>query len=201
MTLWGSVAIAVGVVLVAALVLGLWLVATRRRTERLRRRFGPEYERTVQQHDSRSEAEAELSDRVRRREELQIRPLAPEEREHYLEAWREVQAQFVDAPEAAVASAHSLIRSAMSERGYPVEDFEQRSADLSVDHPVLVENYRIAQATATKSARGEASTEELRQAMQHYRGLFDELLETSADAPLSREAAEEETTTKERVTR
>lgn len=112
-----------------------------------------------------------------------------------------MQAQFVDAPDASVASGHSLVRAVMGERGYPLEDFEQRVADLSVDHPVVVEHYRAANTIAERSARGKATTEELRQALQHYRALFDDLLEAPADEPLSREAAAEHTNTQERTGR
>ncbi len=185
MAAWIWVVIAVGVVAVVAV--AAWLAAERRRTETLRRRFGPEYDRTLEAHETRREAETELSGRVKRRQELEIRPLSDAARERYLASWRDVQGQFVDAPAAAVANAHSLVCAVMAERGYPVEDFDQRVADVSVDHPVVVEHYRAAHAVAERSARGEASTEELRQAMQHYRTLFDDLLETGAEAPLTRD--------------
>lgn len=194
---WVLIAIAV-VVVIAALV---WLALSRQRSTALRRRFGPEYERTLRAHETRREAEAELEQRVERRQQFEIQPLPAAARQRYLEAWREVQAQFVDAPDASVARGHSLLRSVMGERGYPVEDFEQRVADLSVDHPVVVEHYRAANTIAERSARGEATTEELRQALQHYRALFDDLLEAPADEPLSREAAAEHTNKQERTGR
>jgi hypothetical protein len=187
MATWVWVVVVVAVV-VAALAVVAWLLVSKRRSQELRQRFGPEYDRTVREHDTRGEAEAELRERVERRKQLDIRELAPETRERYAQSWREVQAQFVDSPEAAVASAHSLVTSVMSDRGYPVDNFEQRAADVSVDHPVVVQSYRSAQAIAEKSVRGEASTEELRQAMQHYRTLFEELLEPGADEPVSHRA-------------
>jgi len=183
MATWAWVVLAVAVV-VAALAVVAWLLVSKRRSQELRQRFGPEYDRTVREHDTRGEAEAELRGRVERRKQLDIRELTPDARKRYAQSWREVQAQFVDSPEVAVASAHSLVSSVMSGRGYPVENFEQGAADVSVDHPVVVQNYRSAQAIAAKSVRGEASTEELRQAMQHYRTLFEELLEPGAAEPV-----------------
>jgi hypothetical protein len=161
----------------------------RARTTRLRERFGPEYDRALDSRDDRKEAEAELRQRIDRREELDIRPLTPVARERYLSSWRDIQAQFVDSPQAAIAGADALIIAVMRERGYPVEDFDQRAADVSVDHPQVVENYRTAHDIAGRSSREEASTEDLRQAMQHYRALFEDMLETQTDEPLSRERA------------
>ena len=188
MPAWGWVIVAAAVVAVAALV--VWMLVSRRRSESLRRRFGPEYERAVEAHETRGEAEADLSQRLERRERLEIRPLSPHSRQRYLAEWRQVQEGFVDRPDGAVAEAHRLVRDVMAERGYPIEDFDQRVADLSVDHPVVVEHYRAAQTIAGRAARGETSTEELRQALRHYRALFDDLLDGAADEPLSREAAE-----------
>jgi hypothetical protein len=185
MPAWVWVLIAVAVVAVLALV--VWQALTKRRTSRLQGRFGPEYDRTIGEADSKREAEAELAAREERRRELEIRPLSEAARERYLQNWQAVQAQFVDAPRAAVASADSLIQSVMAERGYPVEDFEQRAADVSVDHPHVVENYRQGHRLAQASASGEDSTEDLRQAMRHYRALFDELVEPDADRAIERE--------------
>jgi hypothetical protein len=173
---WVWVVIAVAVVAVIAVV--VWQAVARRRTGRLRGRFGPEYDRTVGTTDSRREAEAELQAREERREQLQIRPLSQAARSRYLESWRVVQAEFVDDPRTAVASADSLIQSVMAERGYPVEDFAQRAADVSVDHPQVV---------AQASANGDDSTEALRQAMRHYRALFDDLVEPEVDQKAVRE--------------
>jgi hypothetical protein len=182
---WVWVLIAVAVVAVLALV--VWQALAKRRTSRLQGQFGPEYDRTVGAADSRREAEAELAAREERRRELEIRPLSETARERYVASWQAVQVQFVDAPREAVASADSLIQSVMADRGYPVDDFEQRAADVSVDHPHVVENYRQGHRLAQASAGGKDSTEDLRQAMRHYRALFDELVEPDADRPIERE--------------
>jgi hypothetical protein len=192
MPAWGWVLIAVGVVVVLALV--LWQALARRRTTRLQRQFGPEYERAVGGGESRRDAEAELQAREERRQRLDIRPLSEAARIRYVEAWRVTQAQFVDDPRGAVAAADSLIQSVMADRGYPVEDFEQRAADVSVDHPQVVENYREGHRLAQASADGRESTEDLRQAMRHYRALFDDLVEPAADEPTARERATTEPT-------
>jgi hypothetical protein len=155
----------------------------------LHERFGPEYDRTVGTAESKREAEAELKAREERRQQLEVRPLSQAARGRYVETWRVVQAQFVDDPRAAVASADTLIQSVMAERGYPVEDFEQRAADVSVDHPRVVENYREGHRLAQASANGGDSTEDLRQAMRHYRALFDDLVEPDAE-PASRERSD-----------
>jgi hypothetical protein len=186
MPAWGWVLIAV---VAAAIVAGVvWQAMTRRRTARLQRQFGPEYDRVADRADSRSDAEAELAAREERRRELDIRPLSAESRERYVESWRSVQAQFVDDPEGAVARADSLIQSVMEERGYPVNDFEQRAADVSVDHPRVVENYREGRRLTQMNASGDGSTEDLRQAMRHYRALFEELVEAGTDEPMARDA-------------
>ncbi len=173
--LW-VVIIAAAVVLVAAVT---WQIATKRRSERLRERFGGEYDRTIERRGGRRRAaEEDLADREQRREELQIRPLSPAARERYMTSWREVQAQFVDDPDEAIRDADALVTSVMRERGYPMENFEQRAADVSVDHPNVVENYRAAHRISVASARNEASTEDVRKAIRHYRALFEDLLET-----------------------
>ena len=174
MSSWIWVLIAVVAVVVVAVV--LWQALAQRRTGRLKGQFGPEYDRAVGTAESRREGEAELQARQERRRELEIRPLSSASRMRYLEMWQRVQAQFVDDPGTAVASADSLIQSAMAERGYPVEDFDQRAADVSVDHPQVVEDYREGHRLAQASANGDDSTEDLRQAMRHYRSLFDELV-------------------------
>jgi FtsZ-interacting cell division protein ZipA len=152
--------------------------ARKRRSKELRDRFGPEYDRAVEQHGGRKEAEAKLSERQERREGLEIRPLAPEQQERFSEEWRRVQGRFVDAPQEAAREADHLVKEVMRQRGYPIEDFDQRADDISVDHPQVVENYRSAGHIAERNERGEASTEDLRQATVHYRALFEELLET-----------------------
>ena len=173
---WGWVLIAIGIVVILALV--AWSAYAGRRRRRLQDRFGPEYDRTVADAPSRREAESELTERQKRREELQIRPLAPESRDRYASRWHNTQAKFVDEPEEAVGEADSLIQEVMRERGYPVEDFDQRASDLSVDHPEVISNYRAAHGISVANERGKASTEDLRTAMVHYRALFVELLET-----------------------
>ncbi len=144
----------------------------------------------VETRESRRQAEAELAAREERHEQLDLRPLSLATRERYLERWQAVQAEFVDDPRTAVASADSLIQSVMAERGYPVEDFEQRAADVSVEHPQVVENYRRGHRLAQASAGGDSSTENLRQAMRHYRALFDELVEPDTERPAEREPSE-----------
>ena len=182
---WVWVLIAIAVIVVLAVV--VWQALARRRTGRLQQQFGPEYDRTLGNADSKRDAEAELQTREERRQQFEIRPLSQVARDRYLQNWKRVQTQFVDDPRSAVAGADSLLRSVMAERGYPVEDFDQRAADLSVDHPQVVENYRHGHRLAQASADGSDSTEDLRQAMRHYRALFDELVEPAADQPTTRE--------------
>jgi hypothetical protein len=166
------------ILIVLALLAVLALVAGRqRRSRRLRERFGPEYDRTVAQAGDRKEAESQLQERTARRQRLDIVPLDPADRARYLEAWRQTQARFVDEPAEATREADRLITAVMRDRGYPVDDFEQRAADVSVDHPQVVDDYRAAQAIAAANERSEASTEDLRQALVHYRSLFEELLD------------------------
>ena len=182
MPIWAWVLI--GLVLVGVVI---WLAMRERRSRTLRERFGPEYQRTLESTDSKRDAEAELSARAKRRDDLDIRPLPTAARQRYLDEWQQVQGRFVDDPEGAVRDADMLIQSAMRDRGYPVDDFEQRSADVSVDHPRVVENYREGHRLADASARGDGSTEDLRQAMRHYRTLFEELVEGTDEAPLTRD--------------
>jgi hypothetical protein len=185
MPAWGWVLIAIGILAVGALV--AWQALARKRTERLRGQFGPEYDRAVESDKSKREAEGELAEREKRHRQLEIRPLSRAARERYIQNWQVVQSRFVDDPRAAVASADSLIQSVMTERGYPVEDFEQRAADVSVDHPEVVENYREGHRLSEASAAGSDSTEDLRQAMRHYRALFEELVESDSDRPIARD--------------
>jgi hypothetical protein len=182
---WVLIGIAAGAVGAAV----VWQILMKRRTDRLRGQFGPEYDRVAEKADSRGDAEAELAAREERRRRLDIRPLSEAARTRYLEEWRSVQADFVDEPRGAVARADELIQAVMAERGYPVDDFEQRAADVSVDHPEVVENYRKGHRLAQSSAGGDGSTEDLRQAMRHYRALFSELLEADADRPIARDDA------------
>jgi hypothetical protein len=175
MDAWVWIVIAVAA---AVVVLGLSWAATRtRRTRSLQERFGPEYDRTVEHAGDRREGERELRAREKRHEQLELRPLAPEVRDRYVQQWRETQARFVDDPKGAVKDADALVQRVMRDRGYPMDDFEQRAADISVEHPGLVEKYRTADGIARASERGEASTEDLRHSVRHYRALFVELLE------------------------
>jgi FtsZ-interacting cell division protein ZipA len=177
------------IVVVAVVVIGavVWLAFRNRRSRTLQERFGPEYQRTLESTDSKRDAEADLAARAERRDNLDIRPLPTAARERYLVEWRQVQARFVDDPQGAVRDADMLIQSAMRDRGYPVDDFEQRSADVSVDHPRVVENYREGHRLAEANAGGRGATEDLRRAMQHYRTLFEELVEETSEQPLSRD--------------
>ena len=172
--LWVVIAVAAAVVLIVI----LWSVLRVRRSRALKERFGPEYDRVAADAPSKREAEAELREREERRSELHIRALTPRAADRYRAEWHEVQAEFVDDPAGAVTDADVLIQNVMRERGYPVDDFDTRAADLSVDHPSVVENYRAAHGIARAHERGKAGTEELRKAVQHYRALFEELVET-----------------------
>jgi hypothetical protein len=164
-------------ILAIALAAAVVVLVRQRRSQQLREGFGPEYDRTIAETGDRRAAERELAERRERRSELEIRDLDPEARDRYAERWRATQRTFVDQPAAAVAEADGLVAEVMHERGYPVEeDFERRAADVSVDHPVVVENYRAAHAISTRAVRDEASTEDLRQALVHFRALFTELL-------------------------
>jgi predicted nucleic acid-binding protein len=163
------------VVVVLLAIVG-WLAYERRRTDTLRSKFGPEYRRTIEATGDRREAEAELQARERRVAALDIRPLPAAERARYAEAWRDVQSRFVDEPAAAIAAADGLIGQVMEARGYPVSEFEQRVADISVDHPDVVEHYRLAHQIAARRDEVTTDTESLRRAMVHYRALFDDLL-------------------------
>jgi hypothetical protein len=167
--------IGVAVILIAGIT--AWLFLRKRRTERLRTQFGgSEYDRALKADGSRRHAEAGLNERNARVESLNIRPLAQSDRSRFLESWRRVEARFVDGPGGAVTEADQLLGDVMSTRGYPVSDFEQRAADISVDHPLVLENYRTAHEIALRQTKGQANTEDLRQAMIHYRTLFEELV-------------------------
>jgi FtsZ-interacting cell division protein ZipA len=163
-------------VVIAVLALG-WFYSARNRRARLRERFGPEYDRTVRDVGSEEKADALLHERARRVSKYHIRDLKHDEQSRFSDSWRRVQAKFVDDPAAAVTDADMLVTEVMTARGYPTADFERRAEDLTVDHPDLVEHYRHARAIAVSHARGGASTEDLRQAIVHYRALFADLLE------------------------
>lgn len=166
--------IVVGVIIVAIVT---WLSLRKRRTENLRTQFGgAEYDRTLKEEGSRRHAEAGLKERNERVESLAIRPLASGDRVRFVESWSRIQARFVDGPGGAVTEADQLLGDVMSTRGYPVSDFDQRAADISVDHPLVLQNYRTAHEIAVRQAQGKTNTEDLRQAMIHYRTLFEELV-------------------------
>lgn len=171
-----------GIILaVVAIVIGaiaIYLSLENRRSLRLRSRFGPEYDRTLNLEGDQRRAERDLERRTKRVERLHIETLSPRDRERFLAAWRADQARFVDDPADAVDEADRLVQEVMKARKYPVVDFDQRAEDISVDHPHLVKNYRAAHQIALRRRSGEASTEDLRRALVYYRGLFDELLET-----------------------
>ena len=170
-----AIVIAVAVVVVAGI--AIYLFFRKRRTKRLRNQFGgAEYTRAVKEGGGRRKAEGVLDERAERVEGLHIRPLTPGDRARFVESWGKVQARFVDSPGGAVSEADQLLGDVMSKRGYPVSDFEQRVADISVDHPLVLENYRAAHQIALRQTQGQASTEDLRQAMIHYRTLFEELV-------------------------
>jgi hypothetical protein len=192
MPVWAWIVIGVGAVVVVALA---WFGIDRQRSRHLQEKFGPEYGRTVSARGDRRAAESELREREQVRERLQIRPLSERQRDQYGGEWQQVQSDFVDNPSAAVAEADRLVAEVMRERGYPVDDFERQAAVVSVDHPDVVANYREGHAIYVSFGRGDASTEDLRQAMQHYRALFDDLLESPAEEPLSRESVDEGHTT------
>ena len=178
-TTLGSTELALIIAVAVILVVGIaaWLFLRKRRTERLRTQFGgAEYNRAVKEDGSRRHAEAGLKERTERVESLNIRPLAPGDRARFVESWSRIQARFVDGPGGAVTEADQLLGDVMSTRGYPVSDFEQRAADISVDHPLVLENYRTAHEIAVRQTQGQANTEDLRQAMIHYRTLFEELV-------------------------
>ena len=170
------IAAAVVILIIVALI---WLYVRRRRnaTAALRQKFGSEYDRAVLTHGSEKKAESQLADREKRVEKLKIRDLDPTEHERYSKQWEAVQSRFVDSPKGAVAEADDLVSSVMKTRGYPVSDFDQRAADISVDHPRVVENYRSAHEIALRLGKDQASTEDLRTAMIHYRSLFEELVQ------------------------
>ena len=170
--------IIIAVVLILVIIVAiLGLVFSRRkRSDKLQEKFGPEYDRTVQSMGSEKKAQTELDERQKHVGTLDIRPLSVSEHDRYLPEWTAVQSKFVDEPGQAIVDADRLIMEVMQIRGYPVSDFEQRAADISVNYPALVTNYRGAREIANKNKLGQASTEELRQAMIYYRSLFEELL-------------------------
>lgn len=172
-----AVLIAVIVIAIISIAAIGFITSRRRRSQRLRERFGPEYDRVLRQEGEARKAEGVLEFRQKRREKYHIRPLSSADRSSFSIRWNEVQARFVDDPKGAVIVADSLVTDVIQARGYPIGEFDQRAADLSVDYPTIVENYRAAHDIAIRHSAGKATTEDLRQAMVHYRALFQELLE------------------------
>jgi nitrogen fixation-related uncharacterized protein len=170
------------VVVVILVALGLVALLWRRRSLKLQEQFGPEYKHAVRQYGDARKAEAELAAREKRVRKLEIRPPTQEDQSRFAEVWRRTQARFVDEPSKAIDEADGLIKEVMQTRGYPVGDFEQRAADISVDHPDVVINYRAGREIAERNKSGQATTEDLRQAMMHYRSLFEELVEIEEPA-------------------
>lgn len=178
--------IAIGAIVLVVVVALIWLMQQRRRAH-LKERFGPEYERSLQQHGNATMAERDLDARERRVAKLDIRPLSREDAARFSQAWLDIQQRFVDTPGDVVTEADRLVGEVMRTRGYPLAAFEQRAADISVDHPQVVANYRAARAIVDRHGRGQSTTEDLRQALVHYRELFAELLDLPTE-PLRRAA-------------
>ena len=173
--------IVIAIVALAAIALIAWMAVRGRRTSVLREQFGSEYDRTVGVSDSRREAEGELAARRERRAALDIRPLSPSARDRYADAWRDIQTGFVDEPTASLVEADRLVLIVMRERGYPMDDFEQRVADISVDHSEVVEHYRAAHIISADAEDQRVTTEDMRQGLMHYRALFADLLGEDED--------------------
>lgn len=170
------------IIVAIAIAIGVFLYYRRRRTQNLRNQFGPEYKHAIHQYGGQRKAETELAAREKRVHKLEIRTLTAEEQARFAHAWKKTQARFVDEPSPAVQEADALIKKVMRTRGYPIADFEQRAADISVDYPNVVADYRAARDVAQRNSSGKATTEDLRQAMVHYRSLFEELLDTQTTA-------------------
>ncbi|MET0699153.1 MAG: hypothetical protein ABWY93_05765 [Mycobacterium sp.] len=184
MPVWGWILIAVlAVIAVAATIVAARNTSSRKRTEGLKERFGPEYERVVGDTDDQRAAESELVAREKNRQKLDIVPLPVEAATRYADKWRDVQTAFIDSPAGAVIDADRLVNDVMRERGYPIDDFDQRAADISVDHPKIVESYRAAHNIYLSQEHGDIGTEDQREAFVHYRALFEKLLETENDTP------------------
>ena len=172
----GTVLIIVIAIAVIALAIAAWIAVQKTRTKRLRDRFGLEYDRAVADAGNRRRAEDELESRRKRVARFMLTPLTPEQQSRFGKEWAAAQARFVDDPRGAVADANRLVKEVMQARGYPMGDFDQRAADISVDHPRVVSNYRAAREIAQRAETGKATTEDLRKAVVHYRELFQELL-------------------------
>jgi hypothetical protein len=169
---------------IVAIVAMVWVFAGNRRTKQLREQFGPEYRRTLRAEGNAAHGEQILQERAKRVHKLVIKPLTKQQRDEFADAWEQVQAQFVDDPIAALAKADILVKEVMTVRGYPVVDFEQRVADVSVDHPAVAQNYRIAHAIAERDETEDVPMEKLREGMLHYRALFADLLHDGGLSPV-----------------
>jgi hypothetical protein len=189
MPVWELTLIAAAIVVaIAVLVFAVISVSSRNKTKRLKEHYGSEYERLVSETGGEKAAEKELSARERKRDKLDIVPLTPAALSDFTSRWHQVQTGFVDNPATAVGVADRLVTEVMRERGYPVDDFDQRAADISVDHPQVVENYRSAHGIHVSQADGGVNTEQQREAFVHYRALFEELLETTTGNGKAKEA-------------
>jgi hypothetical protein len=189
MPVWETILIVASVVIVVALVIvAVSFASSRHKTERLKEHYGHEYERLVSEAGGQKAAERELAARERKRDKLDIVPLTQSALSDFTTRWNQVQTAFVDNPATAVGVADRLVTEVMRERGYPVDNFDQRAADISVDHPQIVDNYRAAHGIHLSQQRGEVSTEEQREAFVHYRALFEKLLETTSESDASQEA-------------
>lgn len=187
------IVIAVAAIVVIAALL-IWAGMRRRRSETLREKFGEEYDRTVEQHGKRSQAEAALEEREKRVATLDIRPLSAQQRDEFSREWREVKALFVDSPVEAVHHADRLLAEIMRTRGYPMADFERRYEDLTVDHAEVARHYRDGHEITVRHQEGKASTEDLRQAMIHFEALFDDLVNEVTDGHEPRDVRSRERT-------
>lgn len=196
------IGLAVFVVLAAvAIGIAIWFYTKKQRTRALRSKFGPEYNRAVRAEGDTGDAEQLLQERQKRVAKLNIKPLTDAQRAEFADAWEHAQARFVDDPEAAVANADVLVQEVMGVRGYPVADFEQRVADVSVDHPAVVQNYRIAHEIAARHEHENVGIEKLREAMIHYRALFADLLHDGGLQPVRQVVREESERPAERLRR
>ena len=177
--------------IIVAISMGIWLFTKNRRTKELRSKFGPEYNRMARSEGDTARAEHLLQERQKRVKKLDITPLTDRQRHDFADKWEHAQARFVDDPAAAVADADVLVKEVMNIRGYPVADFEQRVADVSVDHPAVVQNYRLAHSIAIRREREDVGIEKLREAMIHYRALFADLLHDGGLQPVRQVMPEE----------
>jgi hypothetical protein len=187
-----AIIVVVALAVIAAIAVSVWLYTSRKRTQRLQSEFGPEYKRMARAEGGTAAAEKVLLERQERVKKLDIKPLTEEQRNEFADAWESAQAEFVDNPTAAVAHADVLLQEVMHARGYPVADFEQRVADVSVDHPAVVQNYRLAHDIAVKHDHEDVGMEKLREAMLHYRALFADLLHDGGLHPIRDVRAEQQ---------